>query len=388
MNNKDSPSVLEIFLSFLRLGVTAFGGPAMVAYIRELSVSKKKWLDDDSFNHGVALCQTIPGAIVVNMASYVGYRVRGIAGMLASFAAFASPAFALLLVFSVVYSKTRDMPAMVSLFNGLQVIVIAIIANAVLSFGKNTLRGWKDLFIAAASSAALLIKINPFAVISGAALTGILFYGMQMPDKAVFASGRKISLKHFKDAFLLSGCFFVSLIFLFFADKKLFDLAFVMSKIELFAFGGGYTALTLMFEEVVVSRAWLASRTFMDGVALGQVTPGPILITATFIGYLLKGLPGAAVGTLAIFLPGLMLITIILPFFDRLRSSSIFQRAIKGVISSFTGLLLSVTIKFVMDVSWDAVRVLLCAAALAAIYRKVDILYVVIAGAAISLFVL
>lgn len=356
----------------------------MVPYIKELSVNRKQWIDEETFKHGVALCQTLPGAIAVNVAAYVGMRARGISGMMATFTGFLLPAFFLLLIFSFVYYETHTLPAAVSVFTGLQVIVVAIIANAVLSFGKNALKEKKDIFIVIAGVIALLLKINPFFVIIAAAFIGIVLYNVQGLKMTSTPAG---SSHYFKDASILLGCFSAGLALLLFWDKTLFDLAMVMTKVELFAFGGGYAALTLMFNEVVEVKAWLDSKTFMDGVALGQITPGPILITATFVGYLLKGLSGAIIGTLAIFLPCIILMTIVLPFFDRLRTSSIFLRAIKGIVTCFVGLLLFILIKFANGVAWNGVSILLWLGSFIAIYRKIDILYVVIAGAVISLFI-
>jgi chromate transporter len=126
----------------------------------------------------------------------------------------------------------------------------------------------------------------------------------------------------------------------------------------------------------------------MDGIALGQVTPGPIVITATFVGYLVYGLSGAVVATIAIFTPSFFVLVIVAPFFDRLKNSVYFVRVIDGVFASFVGLLLYVCFKFAATVPWDIVRILLGLAALAALIRKVDILYIVLAGAAISVFIM
>jgi len=161
-----------------------------------------------------------------------------------------------------------------------------------------------------------------------------------------------------------------------------------MVKIDLFAFGGGFASLPLMLHEIVINRGWLDSKTFMDGIALGQITPGPIVITATFVGYLVYGLLGALVATIAIFAPSFFMVITIAPFFDRLKNSIYFMKAIDGIFASFVGLLLYVCIKFTMGIPWDIVRILLGLATLAALLSKVDILYIVPIGAVISVFVL
>jgi len=375
----------QLFLSFLRLGITAFGGPAMVSYIKNLAVNKKKWIDEERFRHGIVLCQTLPGAIAVNVASYVGLKAGGIWGMAACFAGFILPAYILLLVFAIVYYETHSVPAMVSLFGGLQVIVVAIILNAMMSFGKNILKDRKDILIAFISAAALLLKMNPFLVVLCAALAGVAIYRFQAQKIAFEKTDKTV---YFKNAGILLGFYIMFLSLLFFFDRALFDMALFMSKIEVFAFGSGFTALPLMFHEVVTARSWLDSKTFMDGVALGQVTPGPILINAAFVGYLVRGVAGSAVGTLAIFFPGLVLINLILPVYDRLSASPYFFRATRGVLAAFIGVLFFITVEFASAIHWDLVRVLLGFAALIALIKKVDILYVVLAGAVISMLVL
>jgi chromate transporter len=143
-----------------------------------------------------------------------------------------------------------------------------------------------------------------------------------------------------------------------------------------------------MMHEVVDARGWLDSRTFMDGIALGQITPGPIVITSTFMGYLTHGIAGAFVATVAIFTPSFLMVIAFTPLMDILKASPSFQRGTKGILASFVGLLLFVTLKFVVAVPWASIRALMACAAFFALVRKVDILYVVLVAAVISVFVL
>ncbi|MBI4685691.1 MAG: chromate efflux transporter [Nitrospirae bacterium] len=373
-----SPTAFDIFTSFLKIGMTAFGGPAMAIYIKAMVVDKKKWLDEETFRQGVALCQTLPGAIAVNVASYAGYRTLGLPGMIAAFAGFTLPAFLLMFVFSVLYIRTRSLPVMSSLFSGLEIIVVSIVFHAAATFGRKALCHPGDFILFAIGALLLFFKINPFVVIVIVALTGIFIYrwiGAESTPEARQPAGTK------RDLFLIAAFFAVGLAVLWIFSRKLFDLAWVMAKIELFAFGGGYTALTLMFHEVVGVHRWLDHQTLMDGVALGQITPGPILITAAFIGYIIGDFAGALVGTIAIFTPGMFLIVAILPLFDRLRSSSLFLRAIRGTISCFVALLLYVALKFAFAVHWDVKHFLFLAGSLGGLLAGIDILYVVFAGA-------
>ena len=161
-----------------------------------------------------------------------------------------------------------------------------------------------------------------------------------------------------------------------------------MMKIDLFAFGGGFASIPLMLQEVVNVRGWMDSKTFMDGIALGQVTPGPIVITAAFVGFLTYGLAGATIATIAIFTPSFVLLILGSHIFTRLQQSTLFNRAVKGILASFVGLLLFVTIKFALAVPWDILRLVIVTAAVAALLKKIDILYIVPAGALFSIFLL
>ncbi|HET6513750.1 MAG TPA: chromate efflux transporter [Thermodesulfovibrionales bacterium] len=384
LNNQ--PSIAQLFFSFLRLGLTAFGGPAMVAYIREMAVNRRKWLDEQTFKEGVVLCQSIPGAIAIQTAAYVGLRSRGIPGAFSSFVGFGLPAFVLMLILSSLYVSYHAVPRIVSLFNGLQVIVVAIVANATYSFGKSTFKGYKDVLLALAAAVLLGLGANPFLVIMGAAAAGIVFWRRKgnSPESAVMTVGRH----YVKQLSLLFMVLFAGLLALYLTDSRLFKLAVLMMRIDLFAFGGGFASVPLMMHEVVDARGWLDSRTFMDGIALGQITPGPIVITSTFVGYLTHGIAGALVSTVAIFVPSLLMVIAFTPVIDRLKSSLFYQRGTKGILASFVGLLLFVTLKFAVAVPWDPIRALMACAAFFALLRKVDILYVVLVAAVISVFVL
>jgi len=382
-----TPTIKDLFIAFFRLGLTAFGGPAMIAHIRELSTQRNQWLDKNDFKNGIALCQTIPGATAIQAAAYVGLRVRGISGALAAYCGFGLPAFIFMLFLAVLYAKFSNLPGFISLFNGLQVIVVAIIFNATCSFGRNIANNYRNILVALLAAVSFWFGVSPFMVIIGACLLGMAL--LKVPASISVAGFETKKTKWNAGQIIgLLVTFFTCLAGLYFLNDSLFNLSAVMIKIDLFAFGGGFASLPLMLHEIVINRGWLDSKTFMDGIALGQITPGPIVITATFVGYLVYGITGAFVATIAVFAPSFFMVIIIAPFFDRLKNSIYFMKAIDGIFASFVGLLLYVCIKFSMGIPWDIVRILLGLAALAALLRKADILYIVPIGAVISLFVL
>jgi chromate transporter len=205
------------------------------------------------------------------------------------------------------------------------------------------------------------------------------------------ASGHPISpvqvVPYTKPLLLILSVSVIGFLLLFLFSRTLFDLALLMFRINLVAFGGGFSSVPLMLHEIVEVRNWMDSQTFMNGIVLGQVTPGPIVITATFIGYLLGGPLGGVVATIGTFLPSFLVLVVISPYFDRLRTSPIFNKVIGGVLCSFVGLLLTVTIRFALNVQWDLSHLLLVSSALLALLLKVDILWVVVIGTIISVMV-
>jgi chromate transporter len=315
--------------------------------------------------------------------AFVGLRTRGVAGAAACFIGFGLPAFLMMMALAAAYAYTYHLPAVTSAFSGLQAIIVALVANATLSFGKTTLKNWRHFVLAGAAAALFGLNVNPVMVILAAATGGLVLMPPQHPAPDPAPSHAQVRSTTRALLWILSiAC--TGLILLFVFQRDWFDLATLFIRIDLFAFGGGFASVPLMFHEVVNIRHWVDSATFLNGIALGQVTPGPIVITATFIGYQMYGLWGGILATVSIFLPSFTLVVGIAPYFERLRASVYFNKAIQGVLCSFVGLLFTVTIRFAWNVHWDIPHILLSAAALTALLLKVDILWVVIAGIGLS----
>jgi chromate transporter len=384
--HRNNVSLASLFISFLKLGATAFGGPAMVPYIGKMAVEQKQWLHHETFRDGIALCQTIPGATAMQTAAYVGFRARGMAGAAVSFLGFGLPAFFLMVALSVFYVRSRTLPPTVAAFQGLQTIVVAIVANATLSFGRTSLKGFRDVVIAVLAAGMFAVRVSPILTILLAALLGLLVSKKRTgASPAIVAEPESHSIT---PLFIVASIAVFALVVLFVEERKLFELAAIMAWIDIFAFGGGFASVPLMFHEIVAVRSWMDAQTFMDGIALGQITPGPIVITATFVGYMVHGLIGAIVATVSVFLPSFLIVVGIVPYFDRVRNSIYFTRASSAVLCSFVGLLLTLIFRFASNIPWDVPRILLTAAALAALLFKIGIIWIVLAGIVISAFCL
>jgi chromate transporter len=378
-----APSLAALFLAFLRLGATAFGGPAMVAYIRQLAVAKRRWLDDTSFQTGVALCQTIPGATAMQVAAYVGLRVRGIPGGLSAYLGFGLPAFCLMVGLTAGYHRVQGLPVTVALFAGLRPVVVAIIANAAWSCGRSSLDNWRAAGLTGAAVVALLFSLHPVLVIAGCGLMGGWLLrdssGRGVPPSSRFNTG---SLAGPTAALVVVAGAAVGL--LFWLDRPLFDLSVTMLRVDLVAFGGGFASVPLMQHEVVDAHRWMSARTFMDGIALGQLTPGPIVITATFVGYLLRNVAGAVVATASVFFPSFVLVALVSPHFDRLQRLARFRGATKGALVSFVGLLVALTLRFVLATPWTLETAVVAGAALVALLARIDVLWIVMGAATLA----
>jgi chromate transporter len=381
------PSLPELLSVFLKLGAVSFGGPAMVAYIGKTVVDTRRWLSPEAFKDGVALCQTIPGATAMQCAAFVGWRTRRLPGAVVCYAAFALPAFLFMLSLSAIYLRVFEQPVVASVLTGLRVIVVALTAHAVWMFGKSCVKRFRDGIFAACVAALFLGGCPSVLIIALAALVGSLWFRRDV----VVTCGPARAQPGFRALLAPLGIAAVALsvvsaAFLF--SAKVGWLSLIMMKIDCLAFGGGFASVPLMFEEIVDVRGWLSARCFMDGIALGQITPGPIVITSTFVGYHAAGIPGALVATASIFLPSLFFLLLAEPWFERLCASARFQAGVRGAGLCFVGLLVSVLLRFAWAAPWNAGSFVIAVAALVALLANVSVLWVVPLGAALSALLL
>ena len=377
------PALLQLFLAFLKLGATAFGGPAMVAHIRTLAVQKKQWLDEVAFRNGVALCQTIPGATAMQASAYVGLRVHGVRGAATSFVGFGLPAFLLMLLLSVLYARFHDASLVASTFAGLRALVVALVGHAAFTFGTSYLKRWQDFVIVPVAALLFWVGLSPVLVILISFVMGVALR---------FAEGQTTQESPSKrDPFPLRSVVFIlggaalCLLALFLLDRRLLSLSLLMLRIDLFAFGGGFASIPIMLHEVVQVQGWVQPKTFMDGIALGQITPGPIVMTATFVGYMVRGILGALVATVSIFLPSFLLVITVAPFFQQLNSFHLFRKGVGGILCSFVGLLASTAARLAISLRWDIPLVALAVAAFAALVLRINLLWIVLGVTVLSL---
>ena len=374
----------NLFVFFARLGATAFGGPAILARMREVTVAPKGWLAPGTFDEGIALSQTVPGATAVQCAAYIGLRSCGLRGAAAATLGFCLPAFVLMLVASVLYGRMAGWGAGQAILQGLRAMVTAIVSSSALDLARRQLHHWREQAISAMAAVLMLAKCGPILAIGIAGAAGVLFLrgsgqGATSSRHPPLPAG-KIS----KQVGLVLASAACLLVLLFAFAPTLGRLALVMMKVSVFAFGGGYAALPLMLHECVTKQGWLTAGGFMDGVALGQVSPGPLSIIAAFVGYKVGSFLGAVVATIGVFFPCFVVIVAAAPWFERLQRYHLFRAATQGAAVSLAGLLVAVAIQFGQTVSWTVTKGALAVVALLALQLGVNVLWIVAVGGTIA----
>ena len=379
-----------LFKKFFKLGATAYGGPAMSGQIKERVVSDDGWINEPEFFQGIALCQLIPGATNVQLVTYIGYRLRGIWGALLSAVAFTLPAFIFMVILSVLYFKTQNFWFIEALFKGLGAIVVAIVLNACITLGRSILRDWKVALISFLSFFAFFFRWNVILIFILAALAALFLHPKGSKLKPPFHEELNITTKKRKD-YLMIGLLiilvYLGLVLCYVINPQLTYLSLILSKIGALAFGGGFTMIPLIQYEVVDHFQWLTTKEFLDGIALGQVTPGPIMITATFIGYKLSGLLGALIATVGIFSSSFFILILLIPHYDRLSRIEIVKTMEQGILGSFIGMLGLVLYNFGRAAFVDIPSVLFAGAAFFALLKKIALPYILLSGTIFSILI-
>jgi len=331
-----SVSLSMIFLSFLQVGLTAYG-MAILQKLRAL-VIRRGWLTEEETSEGLAMVQLYPGPIMVDFTAYVGYRLRGVPGALAATLGFVLPAFVLVVALSAAYFSGGELPWVHKLFLGLEALVIGLIANVTLSLGQQAIKGRIELFIAVASLIALLFKVNAILVPLAALALGALAIA---PGKGAVPTTHPPAAppRRLMAVMALALAVIASAVTAALSGTTIGQLAASLFKIGSVAFGSGMAIIGVMQAEVVQAHGWVSQREFLDGLALGQITPGPILLTAAFIGYKLGGVLGAALATFAIFAPSIAMTLVFTEVFGRIKHLQRVRGALAGVLAAFVGLL-------------------------------------------------
>ena len=347
----------------------------MVAYIGELAM-RRRWVTREEFSEGIALCQSIPGATAMQSAAFVGLRAAGARGALAAYAGFGLPAVMLMVAASAAYGHLAGLSRVEAGLYGFRAMIVALVASAGVDAARRNVRSVVDGVVAVACAAALYLRLNPVVVIAATAALEALLH-RSAPSQASPSHGPD-AVAMLRVTGVVAAVALAAVIALMFLAPQLGVLGLVCMKVDALAFGGGFASVPLMLHELVQVRSWLDTRTFMDGIALGQITPGPIVVTATFVGYRVAGLTGALVATIGVFLPSFLIVLVMAPWFARLRSRAWFAHVLHGALLSFVGLLAFVVFQLASAVQWHPGPVVIALLAFAALRAGAGVLWVVL----------
>lgn len=375
-----SVSYGELARVFLRLSVTAFGGPvAHIALGEDELVTRRRWLTREHYLDLIAAANLIPGPNSTEVMIHVGHSLRGIPGALLSGLCFIGPAFLITLALGILYVNSGALPEVEALFRGIQPVIVAVIAGAGWRLLRSALQG-PTLWLLFAFGAALLAATElPEVLVM--LLTGLLHVAWQ--SRATRAL----------PAFLLSGLpALPGQVLLASGAPGLGELFLYFLRIGAILFGSGYLLVAYIQQDLVLSYGWLGAQQLLDAIAIGQTTPGPVLTTATAIGMIVAGLPGALLATLGIFLPSFIFVMLSAPFIPRLRKSAPVRHFLAGVHAAVVAAILVTLLELARAAMTDSAGqpwlpgMALCALSLVALIRlQVNATWLVLIGGAAGL---
>jgi len=366
--------IAELLRVFGKLGIIGFGGPtAHIALFEDEIVSKRGWISRDQFVDALAATNIIPGPNSTEMAVHVGYRRAGVFGAVVAGAMFIAPAFLMMIVLSWAYFRWSGVAAVSDVFDGIKPAVIAVIVVTLWRLFKSSVRDVPQFgLMAAAGALAYAFTAWEPLILIAAGLAGVALYTKpgdypRLPLRVV-VPWPLLGLP-------LAAAFFA------WRPGELGGLAIVFLRAGGLLFGGGYVMIPLIQDSVTKQHGWLTQRQFLDGVALGQATPGPIIITATFVGYAAAGLTGAAVATVAVFAPAFILAIVAGNFLERVRSWKMATAFLKGVGPAVVGTIAAVSVELGRDAITGGWTAAIAVAGLALAWRYGPLHALVFAGA-------
>jgi chromate transporter len=365
----------EVIRLFLRLGFTAFGGPAAhIAMMHDEVVTRRRWMTDQHFLDLVGATNLIPGPNSTEMAIHIGYERAGWRGLIAAGLCFIMPAVLIVLALAWVYVEYGSTPQGDALMYGIQPVIIAIVAQALYRLARTALKGPLLIAISLGALAFYLLGVNELLVLFGGALLVVAIQAARRFPQMAASLLPLISLR----PLLLQPTETNSV--------PLGQLFWVFLKVGALLYGSGYVLLAFLRNDLVVQYGWLTDQQLLDAIAIGQFTPGPVFTTATFIGYILAGVPGAVVATVGIFLPSFCFVALLTRIVPYIRKSPWTAAFLDGVNATALGLMAGVTWQLGRSAIVDLPTALLAAAAAILLFRfQINSAWLIAAGGIIGL---
>jgi chromate transporter len=369
----------EVAFLFLKLGLISFGGPAAsIALFEDEVVSKRKWMTHQHFLDLVGTTNLIPGPNAIEMAIHTGYYRAGFAGLVTAGICFTLPAVLITGVLAYVYALYGNLPDVKPFLYGLKPAVIIVILNAVYRLGLKTINGWKIISIGIAVAAVNIMGLNEIFSILAGGIFGAIF---------IFLSERMNTLNSISILSILTlGLLPPLMQTVEKSETSLTTLFLTCLKIGAVWFGSGYVLVAYFDGEFVHGLNWLTRQELLDAIAVGQLTPGPLLSSATFIGYQIAGIKGAVVATVGLIIPSFIFVALLNPMIPKLRNSNFFSKFLDSVNVSALAVMLVVAVKLGGEVliEWQGwVIALLSIIALFTI-KKLNAAYIILGGAVIG----
>jgi chromate transporter len=382
-------SLKELALFFLRLGITAFGGPAAhIAIMEDELVRRRKWLSREKFLDLLGASSLIPGPSSSELAIHIGYLRAGWAGLLVGGVCFIFPAAILVGIIAWAYVRYGHLPAVAALLYGVKPVVIAVILQALLGLGRTAVKSWVLAIAGLVCVGLSIAQVNVLLILFGAGAIVAAIHGLsdngrgsKKPVGAMaFVSVRSGARAAIARIFPWASAAGVTAVI-----PGMWPLFLVFLRIGSIVFGSGYVLLAFLRADLVVHRAWVTDAQLVDAVAIGQVTPGPVFTTATFLGYLLHGPAGALVATMGIFLPAFILVAVSGPLIPLIRRSATAGAFLDGVNVASLALMAAVSYQLGRSaiVDWLTIGLAIAAAVLLLRYR-INSAWLVLGGAIIG----
>lgn len=401
MEKTSRPTLKDLCKTALYIGATGYGGPAILAQIKNTFSKKKNWIDESEFMDTLSLAQILPGATGVSLMAYWGYKFKGKLGWGVTLGLYILPAFLFTTFLAQLYFQFNSISVIGKLLAGLGALVVALLLNAILQlgkpvFGKLDKRDYKAGLIALAAFGLTFFipSLNTIFVILISGFLGMMFYyftGEYEDIQKTTGSKRSYHLKEIfdKDLIILISIWIGIAIVLFLSSAVLWSLFSTFFSIGSFAFGGGFTTIPLIKSIVVDGHNWVTLKEFSDGIAIGQITPGPVFITAAFIGFKVFGWLGALISTLGIFLPSVLLIVILGKVHEKIKELKIVRIVTKGFLAGFIGIIGTVAIQFGEKslVNWQAWLIFLVSVLIVTVFKK-DVIWAILSSVILALIII
>lgn len=373
-NKKLMIKLKEIALLFLKLGTTAFGGPAAhIAMMEEEVVKKRKWITHEHFLDLLGATNLIPGPNSTEMAIHIGYVKAGWKGLIIAGVCFIIPASIITLVLAYLYKSYGTTPALEPFIAGMRPAIIAVIFAAMYRLSKPQIKNYFTITVIVLVTVFNLVGVDEILLLLCAGVLGIVWELREKVMASLFSSNIPI---------VVSGIVIVKNILTATTEVTFSGLFLFFLKIGLVLYGSGYVLVAYLQGGLVESRHWLTHTQLLDAIAIGQFTPGPVLSTATFIGYILMGVPGAITATTAIFLPSFVLVFLIGQFIPKIRKFKAASGFLNGVNAASLGLMLSVTILLAKTALINiGTLIIFLLAVIFVLIKKVNVVWIILGSA-------